>query len=98
MAEMNETIQVSHTTRTDYGEELAPIYRAARLVLTWGFRLGAVILTVGLVVAVAKSESLKPKAESFSKILPAVFDGKANGIVDLAILTLMATPVATVLA
>jgi uncharacterized membrane protein len=85
----------------DYAErarELSPIYRSAITVLTWGFRLGASVLTVGLVVAAIKGEPLKRKAESFPDILPAVFDGKASGIVDLAILCMVATPVAAVVA
>jgi uncharacterized membrane protein len=91
----------STTTPGDYAAraaELAPIYRSVIAVLTWGFRLGAALLTVGLVVAAIKGEPLKRKAEAFPDILPAVFDGKASGIVDLAILCLVATPVASVVA
>ena len=76
---------------------LAPVYRSAILVLTRGFRLGAALLALGLAVAAIKGESLKHSAEDFPDVLPAVFDGKASGIVSLAILCLMATPVATVL-
>ncbi|HEY7032864.1 MAG TPA: DUF1634 domain-containing protein [Thermomicrobiales bacterium] len=88
-------------TRDDYAErvaELAPIYRSVITVLTWGFRLGAALLIVGLVVAAIKGEPLNRKAERFADVLPAVFDGKASGIVDLAILCLVATPVASVVA
>ena len=77
--------------------ELTPLYRSAILVLIWGFRLSAVLLTCGLVVAAIKSEALETKADTFADVLPAIFDGKASGIVDLAILAMMATPVATVL-
>lgn len=89
------------TTPDDYGErgrKLSPIYRAAIAVLTWGFRLGAALLVVGLFVAAIKGEPLKHKAEAYSDVLPAVFDGKASGIVDLAILCLVATPVVAVAA
>jgi uncharacterized membrane protein len=77
--------------------DLAPVYRSAIVVLTWGFRLGAALLALGLAEAAIKGESLERTAEDFPDVLPAVLDGKANGIVSLAILCLMATPVATVL-
>ncbi|MEA2597240.1 MAG: hypothetical protein QOF01_3709 [Thermomicrobiales bacterium] len=85
---------------SDYGErarDLSPVYRSAITALSWGFRLGATLLTIGLLVAAIKGEALERRAKAFPDILPAVLDGKANGIVDLAILCLMATPVATVL-
>lgn len=77
--------------------ELAPVYRAAIVVLTWGFRIGAAILTVGLLVALAKREDLNREVDPFSEVVPKILEGEAAGIIDLAILTLMATPLATVL-
>lgn len=77
--------------------ELAPLYGAAVAVLTWGFRLGAALLVVGLVVALARREELNRSADPFAEVLPAVFDGRAAGVVDLAIIWLMGTPVAAVL-
>ncbi len=91
--------ELTPSAPTDYGERvrgLFPIYRSAITVLSWGFRLGAALLAVGLIVAAIKGEALERKAEAFPDIIPAVLDGKASGIVDLAILCLMATPVATV--
>lgn len=79
------------------GRELLPIYRAAITVLTWGFRIGAAILGVGLFVAIIRQESLRRNAESYPDILPSVFDGEASGIISLAIIVLVATPVVTVL-
>jgi hypothetical protein len=77
-------------------EELAPIYAAAITTLTWGFRTGAALLTAGLALALAKAEPLGRVAEPFDEVVPAVLDGRAAGIVDVAILWLMATPVAAV--
>ena len=77
--------------------ELAPVYGTAIRSLTWGFRLGAALLTVGLALAAARRERLNHEAEPFAEVIPAVLDGRAAGIVDLAILWLMATPVATVI-
>jgi len=77
--------------------ELAPLYAAATATLTWGFRLAAVLLAAGLVLAVVRQEPLGREAEPLGDILPAVLDGKAAGLVDVAILWLVATPVAVVL-
>jgi hypothetical protein len=86
---------------SDLGErvrQLAPIYRSAIATMTWGFRLGATLLAIGLVVAAIKGESIEEAAESYSNVLPEVFDGDANGIISLAILSLVGTPVAATLA
>jgi uncharacterized membrane protein len=83
--------------RTAHNAELTGIYRSAILVLTWGFRIGAAVLAVGLALALAKQEALSHEADPFRDVIPAIFDGKAVGIIDLAILCLMATPLATVL-
>lgn len=79
------------------GRELLPIYRAAITVLSWGFRIGAATLGIGLLVAIIREESLRTKAEAYPDILPSIFDGKASGIISLAIVLLVATPVVTVL-
>lgn len=77
--------------------ELAPLYGAAVAVLTWGFRLGAALLVAGLGVAAARREGLNRSADPFAEVLPQVLEGRAAGIVDLAIIWLMGTPVAAVL-
>ncbi|MCC6791628.1 MAG: DUF1634 domain-containing protein [Thermomicrobiales bacterium] len=79
-------------------EQLAPVYRAAIAVMTWGFRIGAALLVVGLAVAAAKRESIRNEVDPFADILPKIFDGEAAGIIDLAIVVLMATPLLTVIA
>jgi len=78
-------------------ERLAPLYDAAFRIFTWGFRIGAALLTVGVVVALARNEPLGHEADRFLEVLAAVRAGRASGIIDLAILWFMATPVATVL-
>lgn len=77
-------------------DPLAPIYRSAIAVLTWGFRTGAALLVVGLVVAAAKRESIAREVDPFTEIFPKIIDGKASGIIDLAILAIMVTPLVTV--
>ena len=77
-------------------ERMAPIYRAAITTMTWGFRLAAGILLVGLAVALARQEELEHQADPFADIVPAILDGKAAGIIDLAIIAIMLTPLVTV--
>jgi uncharacterized membrane protein len=84
------------TNTEPHDEQLAPVYRAAITVMTWGFRVGAAILVLGLAVAAAKRESLQHKVDPFVDIIPKILDGKAAGIIDLAIVVLMATPLLTV--
>jgi uncharacterized membrane protein len=93
---MKPEVAVPASEQAEQVAELAPIYRSVIATLTWGFRIGAALLVVGLVVAAIKGESLNRKADSLADVLPAVFDGKASGIVDLAILWMVATPVAGV--
>ena len=77
--------------------ELAPLYAAAVTTLTWGFRAGAALLTVGIVLALARREPLNREADPFAEVIPAVLDGRAAGVVDLAILWLMVVPIGAVL-
>ncbi|HEY8446110.1 MAG TPA: DUF1634 domain-containing protein [Thermomicrobiales bacterium] len=74
-----------------------PIAQAAITTLTWGFRAGAALLALGLLVALIRGEPLSEQTDPFTEVIPKILDGHAAGIVDLAILTLMATPVVTTL-
>lgn len=78
-------------------ERLAPLYDEARLLFIWGFRLGAALLALGIVVALVKREPIGLEADPIGEVLGAVRAGYASGIIDLAILWFMATPVVTVL-
>jgi uncharacterized membrane protein len=80
--------------RTD---RLAPLYDAAIWTLTWGFRIGAALLALGVVMAVVKGEPLGREADPMGSVIAAVLAGRAAGIVDLAILWFMLTPVASVI-
>ena len=77
--------------------DLLPLYGAAIAVLTWGFRIGAALLAAGIVLALVRREPLNREADPFAEVLPAVLEGRAAGIVDLAILWFMVTPVVTVI-
>ncbi len=78
--------------------ELLPIYQAAGSVLTWGFRVAAGLLTVGIGVALLRQEPLATRAEPLPEVISGLLDGDARGIVDLAIVAMIATPVMTTLA
>jgi uncharacterized membrane protein len=79
-------------------ELLAPLYALSRTIFVWGFRLGAALLVLGLVVAIAKGEPIGHVADPLVDIPGAVLAGHASGIIDLAIFWFMATPVVTVIA
>jgi hypothetical protein len=78
-------------------EELAPIYDAVRLLLTWGFRLGAALLVVGIVLAFIQRQPLNVAVDPFDAILPNILAGHAAGVIDLAIVWLIAIPALAVL-
>ena len=78
-------------------EQLAPLYDAAVKTLFWGFRLGAALLALGIVVALVKREPLGREADPIPDVIAMVRAGHASGIIDLAILWFMLTPVATVI-
>ena len=78
-------------------ERLAPLYDAAVKTLFWGFRLGAALLALGIVMALVKREPLGREADPISDVVATVRAGYASGIIDLAILWFMLTPVATVI-
>lgn len=78
-------------------ERLEPLYDAAVKTLFWGFRLGAALLALGIVMALVKREPLGHEADPISDVIATVRAGYASGIIDLAILWFMLTPVATVM-
>ncbi len=77
--------------------ELLPIYQAAGSVLTWGFRVAASLLIIGIAVALVRQEPLARRAEPLPKVVSGLLEGEARRIVDLAIVAMIATPVVTTL-
>jgi uncharacterized membrane protein len=78
-------------------ERLEPLYDAAVKTLFWGFRLGAALLALGIVAALVKREPLGHEADPLADVVAMVRAGYASGIIDLAILWFMLTPVVTVI-
>jgi uncharacterized membrane protein len=77
---------------------LDPIYRSAGLVLTWGFRVAATLLSGGLLLAAIQGDDLSEEAEPIPEIVDLLLDGKSSALVDLAIVAMVLTPVAAVIA
>jgi uncharacterized membrane protein len=92
----NESVERETAELLERTERLAPLYDEARILFTWGFRLGAALLTLGMIVALLKGEPIGLEADPIGDVLGAVRAGYASGIIDLAILWFMATPVVTV--
>ncbi len=74
-------------------ERLQPLYAGTRFALTWSFRIGAALLLAGIVLAVIQRQPLNHVTTGFGEVVPSVMRGDAAGVVDLAILWLMASPV-----
>lgn len=81
--------------RTDL---LAPLYDLSRSIFVWGFRIGAALLVLGLLMTIVTGEPIGNVADPLGEIPGTVLSGKASGVIDLAILWFMATPVVTVIA
>jgi uncharacterized membrane protein len=79
-------------------ELLAPLYDLSRNIFFWGFRIGAVLLALGVLMAIVTGEPIGSVADPLGEIPGTVLSGKASGVIDLAILWFMATPVITVIA
>jgi uncharacterized membrane protein len=80
----------------DDERSLAGLYRSSITVLSVGFKTGAGLLVLGLVVALLRREPLNDRVDSFEDVPRKLLEGSAAGIIDLAILAIMATPLATV--
>ncbi len=89
-----EPVEVETAILAARTERLAPLYDAAIRTFFWGFRLGAALLMLGIVAALVKGEPLGREADPISGVLTEVRAGHASGIIDLAILWFMLTPVA----
>lgn len=76
-------------------DRLDLVYQGARLSLMVGFRVAAVLLAVGLILAIVRGESLSEETISIPDIPAALLDGETSAFIDLAILTLIVTPVFT---
>lgn len=72
--------------------------RTAMVVLTRGFQGGLAILAIGLILAAVEGEPLASEVPAPGGVVDAVVDGSAAGVIDLAILWMIAVPVIATLA
>ena len=79
-------------------ERLAPLYETALRIFTWGFRIGAVLLIVGIVLTLVQGQQLATEAAPFSTVLSLLLSGNSAGVIDLAIVWFMIVPVVAVVA
>jgi AcrR family transcriptional regulator len=77
--------------------ELTPLYAATGRILTWGFRVSAALLATGLLLALVRDEPLSDEARPLPGVIEQIGDGHGAGLVDLAIVAMILTPVATVI-
>ncbi|HEV2127822.1 MAG TPA: DUF1634 domain-containing protein [Thermomicrobiales bacterium] len=66
-------------------------------VLTWGFRISAALLLIGIVVSAVQGEELHESVADIPTIIEQILDGNGAGIVALGILVMIATPIAATL-
>jgi uncharacterized membrane protein len=66
-------------------------------VLRTGFRIAAALLVAGLVISLVRRESLPSEVDPFTKIPGTLIDLRGRAFIDLAIITIVLTPVAAVL-
>ncbi|MBA2278789.1 MAG: DUF1634 domain-containing protein [Chloroflexia bacterium] len=72
--------------------------QTATAVLGGGFQLGIAILTLGLILSIVQREPLAQSIPSLGEVGRAVADGNAAGVIDVAILWMIAVPVMAALA
>jgi uncharacterized oligopeptide transporter (OPT) family protein len=96
-SEVTQAVALGTSELAARTERLAPLYDAAVKTLFWGFRLGAALLALVIVAALVKREPLGREADPIPDVIAMVRAGYASGIIDLAILWFMLTPVATVI-
>lgn len=79
----------------DQSQVQSPLNLTTASVLVWGFRISAALLLLGLVVSAIQGEELHTSLESIPELAGEIADGNGAGIVGLAILVMMATPIAS---
>src|SRR6476620_9920481 len=73
------------------------VYESAIRSLRYGFYIAAAFFVVGVAWSIAKRQELATSVLPFQKIPGELLDGNPAAVIDLSILALMLTPVATVL-
>ena len=74
-----------------------PVADKAVETLTWGFRVAASLLAVGVILSFARRDPLASTLPSLSVVLDDVIDFRGTGFIGLAIFAIIITPVVTTL-
>jgi len=86
-------MQQSKTSTPD----IDPVARAAVRTASWGFRISAALLAIGLVISIARQQALEQHLGSFGTIIDDTLHFHAAGFIGLAIAAIILTPVAVTL-
>ncbi|MCA9832643.1 MAG: DUF1634 domain-containing protein [Thermomicrobiales bacterium] len=79
-------------------ENTRELSRLLANVLTWGFRIGATVIGLGIVLAVIQHRELAESIGSPSQLLKSIRSGNANGIISVGLLVIVLSPMAGVIA
>jgi uncharacterized membrane protein len=97
MRQLTGPKNVEHSPRAERVElRLTQLYRRIVLVLNVGFAISVGLMFAGIVVAIARGQTIGDTAEPVVDVLPSVARLNAQGLIDLGILVLLITPVAYV--
>ncbi len=78
---------------TDRSLEPSVVARTATAVLNRGFQIGILLLVTGLILAAIKGEPLRDTVATPREIAEAIVHLEGNGVIDLAILWMIAVPI-----
>lgn len=78
-------------------KDIDPVAQAAIRSASWGFRVSALLLAIGLVISVIRQQVLESHLGSFGTILDEAVHLEGPGFIGLAIAAIILTPVATTL-
>ena len=66
-------------------------------VLTWGFRISAALLLLGIALSAMQGEELHESVESIPTVIEGILDGDGAAVVALGILVMIVTPIVATL-
>ena len=73
-----------------------PMYHAVAQVLKTGFRIAAGLILAGIVIALVRQQPLRSQVDPISKIPDALVHLHSSAFIDLGIIGIMLTPLASV--
>lgn len=79
----------------DQAQPQQALNRPTSLVLVWGFRTSAALMLIGIIVSAFQQEALHTSLEDIPVVVDEIAKGNGSGIVALAILVMIATPIAS---